>query len=53
MSNLSKLSRYKRTDAAKRKLSNQPARTEANRLAKRIKHLKRQPHDLQTKALIS
>lgn len=50
MSNLSKLSRNKRTEAKKRKIAAQPARTEANRKRKLAKHIREFPNDKQAQA---
>ena len=52
MSKLSKLSRNRRTENQKRRASEQPARTLANRKRKREKHMKNHPNDKQTEAVL-
>ena len=47
MSKLSKLSRNKRTETQKYRLSEQPLRTEKNRKRKLEKHIRGQPNDSQ------
>jgi hypothetical protein len=53
MSKLSKLSRNRRTEAAKRKRSQQPLRTMANKTRKLRKHVNKYPEDKQSKALLN
>lgn len=48
MSNSNKLSRNKRTEAQKAKISRQPQNTIRNKARKYAKHLKRHPKDLQS-----
>lgn len=52
MGKLSKLSRNKRTEAARLAISRQPARTAVNRQRKLAKHLVKQPNDKQAQAVL-
>ena len=53
MSKLSKQSRNKRTEAAKRRLAEQPGRTIINRKRKLTKHVKKNPQDQQAKQALA
>lgn len=52
MSKLSKLSRNKRTESKKRKMNDQPGKTDRNRKRKLTKHLRTHPTDKTAKAAL-
>lgn len=48
----SKSRRNTRTEAKKKKIAEQPAKTARNKIRKMLKHLRSHPNDLQTKGKV-